>query len=149
MLLCGSLLAYGEHKIARRKNKRGQRLSLKILRRLGGGNRRSFEIRSNLNICRAPVNYGFGCVTQWLECFVYIEEVVGSNPTASTSVIFMSRDSQGGQGTCLKNRLCRFDSCSRHSIGMESGRARRPQTAGKRKHRVPAQIWGERYLTVK
>jgi len=32
---------------------------------------------------------------------------------------------------------------------MKGGWARGSQTAGKRKHRVPAQIWGERYLTNK
>ena len=54
MLSYGFLLAVGEHKIARRKNKRGRQAELQIVRRLFGGNRRSFEIRSNLDICRAP-----------------------------------------------------------------------------------------------
>ena len=41
--------------IVRRKNKRGRQAELLIVRRLDGGSRCSFEMRSNLNICRAQI----------------------------------------------------------------------------------------------
>lgn len=45
------------------------------------------------------------------------ERGAGSNPAIPTNTlaIYIWEGSQGGQGTCLKNRLCRFDSDPSHN----------------------------------
>ena len=59
------------------------RPSLKIVRRLVGGNRRSFEIRSNLDICRALGRDGRVVEGAVLEKLYGGNLIVGSNPTLS------------------------------------------------------------------